>query len=262
MFLMCADAIHSTNSDDRLEGAALDEAVRSLKATIVAMTASQLEELARMRAVGMQCVRQLDRRAHGRLDLLEEALFARGSRGVINDFVKVARAVRQIILLEQELAGLRPARRGGQNSKAGAKAPPDLRGMAAVKALDGAFPKALGDDLLEYYDHRPVGEAVAWIRGTLGIAAPADDPFRTRAEAQAEVAVAEAGNCEVSSVVVVEAVLPSPGPAGRPLPSRERRFSEALPLDGGGLGEGDGADVADGLDLDLLPRHRGARGPP
>ena len=123
------------------------------------------------------------RRARGRLSPVEEAVFARRSRGIIVDFVSVARAVRQIIVLEQELAGLRPTRRGVPGPK---DALPDLPGLPelsalpALKTLPQIFPARVGDDLHEYYDTQPVGEAVGWIRETLRIDAPANDPFMIR----------------------------------------------------------------------------------
>ncbi len=173
MFLMNAFAPCPANPAS-LDGSALGDALAGMQAAILRMKATQLAELARMRAVGMACVEQLDRRAHGGLGAAEEAAFAKGSRGIITDFVSVARAVRQIMVLEQELAGLRPARRNRRDDSGWAETS-DRSGRDS-----GGAALTLGDDTGDYYDTRPVGVAVGWIRETLRIDAPAADPFMIR----------------------------------------------------------------------------------
>jgi len=177
-----------------------DGGLHGLRELAMAITARQLQDLMAMRAVGMASVRQLERRMHGRLGPEEEKVFARRSGGIINDFVKVARAVRQIIVLEQELMGLRPSRRG--KAVAIAKLPA-LPSLPRSKGLPSIFPTVLRDDTGDYYDTRPVGEAVGWIRETLGIEAPATDPFgapKPRAPARAETPVAEPQAAEETPV--------------------------------------------------------------
>jgi hypothetical protein len=225
---------------------------------IVEVTVRQLEELARMRAMGMEHARQLDRRAHGRLSPVEEAVFAKRSRGIVNDFVSVARAVRQIMVLEQELAGLRPARRSGKAPEDRAESP-DLSRLPRPARPPKGFVMPLRDDLREHYDHRPVGGTVSWIRGTLGIEPPADDPFRAHLEREPPVEAEAAdigdppGNAEPAETA---------SPLLNPPPSRGRDSHASLAFGrrdsaaGWRLGPslGDGAGVS--------RRMSAARGPP
>jgi hypothetical protein len=131
----------------------------------------QLYELRRMRKVGMVFVHQLERSAKGKLDPDVESVFAHRSKGIIRDYATVARAVRQILLLEQELRGIRKPRRDR-------KAKPEKAAVIAQTQgkQDGKL-RPLGDNLTEYYDFRPVGEAIGFIRETLAIAPPENDPF-------------------------------------------------------------------------------------
>jgi len=251
MFGMNAADPDFTNPTGLSEREMLDNALCRLKGMVVEMKIGQLEELARMRAIGMDCARRLERRARGRLSPAEEAVFARRSRGIINDFVTVARAVRQIIVLEQELAGLRPARRDGRAQQSAQPAPPNMPVLPRPKAMPSALPGVLRDDLQEYYDHRPVGEAVSWIRSTLSIEPPADDPFGARPQREVSVAP-EAEPPEAAGGVPLDAA---------PSVAAPRRLKATHPS---------GSDVC--LD-DPLPaasaaigagpeRHPAARGPP
>jgi hypothetical protein len=129
----------------------------------------QLRELHRMRKVGMVFVHQLERSAKGKLDPEVESVFAHRSKGIIRDYATVARAVRQILLLEQELRGIRKPRRDR-------KARTEKAAAVAQGKQDGKL-RPLGDNLTEYYDFRPVGEAIGFIRETLAIAPPENDPF-------------------------------------------------------------------------------------
>jgi hypothetical protein len=82
-----------------------------LQRGIEEMTWRQQDELRRMRKLGMQFARKLDLCVTGRLSHDETVLLAKGRGGIIGNLFIVARAVRQIIVLERELAGLRPAPR-------------------------------------------------------------------------------------------------------------------------------------------------------
>jgi hypothetical protein len=164
----------------------------------------QLDELARMRAAGMEWVGRLEDVLAGRIDLDADPVIAR-SRGFVADFVKVARAVRQIMVLEQELAGLRPARRRSpdEDDERGSS-----RGACRSKRPRWRPLKLLPEDTTDIYDGRPVGEAVGWIRHILGIEAPADDPFREpspkpEGEPPAEPGIPEA--CAVAPEAAAEA---------------------------------------------------------
>jgi hypothetical protein len=131
----------------------------------------QLHELRRMRRVGMVFVHQLKLSARGRLDPDIETVFAHRSKGIIRDYVTIARAVRQILLLEQELLGIRKPRRDRKAKPEKAAVQKDAQGTQ-----DGKL-RPLGDNLTEYYDFRPVGEAIGFIRETLAIEPPQNDPF-------------------------------------------------------------------------------------
>ncbi len=146
------------------------EAFAEMQATLVAGTTQQLRELARMRAVGMRMVRQIDRDLRGKSSEAETARFARGSKGLCWDFIGVARAVRQIIVLEHELAGLRPAERISPEPVW--KPEPEAR-----RPSDLPYPYRERDDVPDYYDSQPLGTAVDWIRDTLDIEPPDADPF-------------------------------------------------------------------------------------
>jgi hypothetical protein len=143
----------------------------------------QLHELRRMRRVGMVFVHQLKLSARGKLDPDVETVFAHRSKGIIRDYATIARAVRQILLLEQELLGIRKPRRDrkAKSEKVAAIAP-----AADSKQLGKLRP--LGDNLTEYYDFRPVGEAIGFIRETLAIEPPENDPFPPPERKQAEAA--------------------------------------------------------------------------
>jgi hypothetical protein len=143
----------------------------------------QLHELRWMRRVGMVFVHQLKLSAKGRLDPEVETVFAHRSKGIIRDYATIARAVRQILLLEQELLGIRKPRRDR-------KTKPEKAAVIAPAADSEQLGKLrpLGDNLTEYYDFRPVGEAIGFIRETLAIAPPEDDPFPPPERKQAETA--------------------------------------------------------------------------
>ena len=149
----------------------------------------QLRELGRMRKVGMVFVHQLKLSARGRLDPEIETVFAHRSKGIIRDFATITRAVRQILLLEQELRGIRKPRRDR-------KAKPEQAAVIAQAEQDKQSGKLrpLGDNLTEYYDFRPVGEAIGFIRETLAIEPPENDPFPKpeRKTAEPETAKVEA----------------------------------------------------------------------
>ena len=73
---------------------------------VVRETEAQLQDLNRMRAAGMMFIDRLERRANGLLRYDEEKIFERGG-DIFTGFARVSRAVRQIIVLEQEIFGLR-----------------------------------------------------------------------------------------------------------------------------------------------------------
>jgi hypothetical protein len=139
----------------------------------VVLAGLQLDELARLKAVAMGWVDRLEGWLDGKIDAATHPAFTK-SRGFINDLDRVARIVRQIMVLEREVAGLRPSRRR----------PPD-GGSSFTKRdprLGRRKPRRRGrdplkDDTEDFHDFRPVGETVGWIRESLGVDAPANDPF-------------------------------------------------------------------------------------
>jgi hypothetical protein len=72
-----------------------------------AVKTGTLDALAEMRGAGMNFIRRLDKRAAGQMDETELAGMARVGDDCVA-FERMARAVRQIIALEQETVGIRP----------------------------------------------------------------------------------------------------------------------------------------------------------
>jgi hypothetical protein len=165
----------------------------------------QLDELRRMRRVGMVFVHQLKLSAKGQLDPDIETVFAHRSKGIIRDYTAIARAVRQILLLEQELLGIRKPRRDRKAKPETAAVQQDAQGTQ-----DGKL-RPLGDNLTEYYDFRPVGEAVGFIRETLAIEPPQNDPFPPPERRPAEAAPPDPQ--AESQVLATPAVSLKPAPA-------------------------------------------------
>jgi hypothetical protein len=251
MFLMPAAAAQTSPHANHATEAAVAAAVARVRLMVLEMTARQLDELARMRGIGMNYARQLERAAFGRLRAEEEAIFARKSRGIVNEFLGVARAVRQIVVLEQELAGLRPARRGPRVARAVASA-------AKRSRTGGGGLGPLRDDLGEIYDTRPVGEAVRWVRRTLGIAAPVGDPF-------AAVVAEAAGSDEVAESEAPPSDIPHRGAGTGGRGARMGQpFTKAFRDDGESSADGVRADATGPLSTgDYAPAPpSSARGPP
>ena len=158
MFLMCPAA---ANPD------------QTPTAEAVALTRGRLAELDRLRNMGMARVEMLD----ASLDLVPperrwELLL--GRNGQVAQFDRIARAVRQIIVLELELQGLF---RGPDREKFGL-------GLAVPRAdldiNDLRDPdERKRENLKDRSDYRrgPLDEVVAGIRKTLGAEPPENDPF-------------------------------------------------------------------------------------
>jgi hypothetical protein len=142
----------------------------------------QLQELARLRAVGMARAEEIGIFMNGgQPQVVADALL--GRNGIIQAFARVARAVRQIITLEREIAGLCKG--------------PDRDAERAKREQAAASPQGKGSGPLVWsertdYDNRPLDQVVASVRKVLGAAAPENDPFappvarKARAEAAAE----------------------------------------------------------------------------
>jgi hypothetical protein len=151
-------------------------------AEVAALTRGRLAELDRLRNMGMTRMEMLD----ASLDLVPperrwEVLL--GRNGQVAQFDRIARAIRQIIVLECELEGVFRAPDRGKF------------GLGLALPLVGVDESDLGDlrnrdarkrdsrgkreDLLDRSDYRrgPLDEVVAGIRKTLGAEPPENDPF-------------------------------------------------------------------------------------
>ncbi len=114
----------------------------------------------------------------------QEMAMAIGGRGVVSEFCRVARAVRQVIVLELELTGQRPA--------------PDRDAVREPREEAEEAPERgddhwrLRDDLNDY-DNGPLDQVVAKVRKAVGLEAPADDPFAPEAERRARAELRTSG---------------------------------------------------------------------
>jgi hypothetical protein len=144
------------------------------------LTRRRLKELDRLRDLGFLQVDRLTKEAQA-IPQGEVFKALLGPRGGVADFEKLARAIRQIVVLEFELRGLFEA--------PDRDAPPKLR---LVKSDRPDFdppeterPEKLFADIesLDMFDIRldyrrgPMDQIVAGIRQTLGAEPPEDDPF-------------------------------------------------------------------------------------
>ena len=148
-----------------------------------ALTARRLAELERLLEAGMGTARLINRCIAGELSLPEtKALIGGGS--VATELVRVSRAVRQVIVLEQELTGLRPAPDRDaelRSSEAGAREA-SARETGAGDSADSREPSESERDRpdpndIDDYDKGPLDQVIARIRKAVRLAAPADDPF-------------------------------------------------------------------------------------
>jgi hypothetical protein len=153
---------------------------------VTAATRLRLDELDRLRGIGMAKAMELD--AAGKAlspspILMPEQHFRLNVRNV-DKFDRIGRAVRQIMTLEFELLGLfeapdRDAFPKPRNTK------PQLGGILAQAKPDFKPVKPIDlTDLRLRPDYRngPMEDVVAGIRKTLGVEAPPNDPFAPRPE--------------------------------------------------------------------------------
>jgi hypothetical protein len=217
MFVMSSGAAPDPEREDALTRSIVDwsaklklvEATRRREAA-VRETNDAVDDLARLRAIGMSHAERTDREAAGLLTCNEQNPLARGADPAIK-FVRVARAVRQAIVLQQELLGLRPvagARAGIALAEAAHApsnpAPPPSQPLGLGPALSSGAGEGLSDrtendladrersdlDDLYDYDDRSFPEAIAGVRRTLGVA---HDPDFAVAGADVAVAGANGG---------------------------------------------------------------------
>jgi hypothetical protein len=143
---------------------------------IAALRARQFAELARLRDLGMQTVETVSRWSTGDLTDGEVKALA-GMGGYVMEYCRAAKAVRQIIILELELAGVRE----GPDRDA-IREPRENDAQDDVETERGEKEHRERGDLHERgdYDNGPLHLVVAGIRKALRTDAPPDDPFKPK----------------------------------------------------------------------------------
>ena len=150
------------------------------RADVALLTKRRLKELDRLRDLGFLQVDRLTREAEA-VPQGEVFKALMGPKGGIADFDKLARAIRQIVVLEFELRGLfeapdRDAPRKLRLVKSDRPdfEPPDMERLMAD--LNDFEPSDLFNIRMDYR-RGPMDQVVAGIRQTLGAEPPEDDPF-------------------------------------------------------------------------------------
>jgi hypothetical protein len=137
------------------------------------LRAQQFVELARLRALGMQNVETLSRWSTGDLTDQEAKALA-GMGGFVMEYCRVAKAIRQVIVLELELSGQREA--------------PDRDAIREPGEQDASNPQEQYGERRERgdsyersdYDNGPLDLVIAKVRKALRADAPENDPFKPR----------------------------------------------------------------------------------
>ena len=164
----------------RISDPVIGEALAKMQLAAIDMAQQQIAELERMKKVGMRIVDQIDRALKGKASLDDKTLFGQNRRGICGNFELVVRAIRQIDILLEELRGFRPPLRGKEwEEREEHLAKIQSRVSEAARQDYSRWPR---DDIADYYDYRPMGQTVEWIRLTLAIAPPTADPFKAPAE--------------------------------------------------------------------------------
>jgi hypothetical protein len=147
---------------------------------LVQLTERRLGELQRLIGIGLAKAERLAVVSHNLPPERELALLV-GRNGSIAEYVRVGRAVRQLIALEFELNGLFAA--PDRDAPPKAKVLPFTRDPAERAPVGQDKLDAL-DDLKDRsdYDAGPLDQVIAGIRKTLGADTPKDDPFAAPAE--------------------------------------------------------------------------------
>jgi hypothetical protein len=149
-------------------------------AEIARLTRARLKELDRLRDLGFKQIERFNAAAETvpRAVLLDRML---GAKGQVMEFERLARSLRQIMVLEFELRGLfkapdrdTPRRLRLVKSDRPGFEPPDLE-----KLFDPGEFEPLEDllDIRSDYRTGPLDQVVAGIRKTIGAEAPENDPF-------------------------------------------------------------------------------------
>jgi len=150
------------------------------RALVAALAKRRLKELDRLRDFGFKQIARFDAAAESvpREFLFEKML---GSKGQVLEFERLARTIRQIMVLEFEIRGLfqapdrdAPRRLRLVKSDRPDFEPPDLEDLLADLRRD-IRPER--DDVRPDYRTGPMEDVVAGIRKVLGAEPPEDDPF-------------------------------------------------------------------------------------
>jgi hypothetical protein len=143
---------------------------------IAALRERQFAELARLRDLGMQTVETVSRWSTGDLTDGEVKALA-GMGGYVMEYCRAAKAVRQIIILELELAGVREG-----PDREGVKEPREIDAQDDVEIERGEKEHRERGGLYERgdYDNGPLDQVLAGIRKALRTDAPPDDPFKPK----------------------------------------------------------------------------------
>ena len=149
-------------------------------ALVALLTKRRIKELDRLRDLGFKQIERLNEAADS---MPREAVFERmlGAKGDVMEFERLARAIRQVMVLEFELRGLfeapdrdAPRRLRLVKSDRPDFEPPDIEDLlAGLRDLERSDFDAPRPD----YRTGPLEDVVAGIRKTLGAAPPEDDPF-------------------------------------------------------------------------------------
>ncbi len=219
------------------------------------LTRRRLDELERLRGAGMEIVRKMEDWLDGAVSD-EELSVVIGGRAVVSEFCRVARAVRQVIVLELELTGQRPA--------------PDRDAVREPREETEEAPERGGwrlrDDLNDY-DNGPLDQVVAKVRKVVRLEAPADDPFAPPELRQARVAARGSDEPEPSGRTAVAECQAGSGDvsasAASPPPSPSRRKATGPSLSRG-AGEGNSVRTAllSGVAAPVFYDEERSRGPP
>jgi hypothetical protein len=149
-------------------------------ALVVLLTKRRLKELDRLRDLGFK---QIDRLNEAADSMPRAAVFERmlGAKGQVMEYERLARAIRQVVVLEFELRGLfeAPDRNAARRlrlvkSDRADFEPPDYEDLFSDLR---DFERTEFDTLRPDYRTGPLEDVVAGIRKTLGAEPPEDDPF-------------------------------------------------------------------------------------
>ncbi|HEX4507481.1 MAG TPA: hypothetical protein VH722_17260 [Alphaproteobacteria bacterium] len=189
------------------------------RALVAALAKRRLRELDRLRDLGFQKIEQLNAAADSmpRAVLFERML---GARGQVMEFERLARAIRQVVVLEFEIRGLFEAPNRDQRRLRLVKSdregfePPDREDLFADLR---EFDRAELDGPRPDYRTGPLDEVVAGIRKVLGAEPPKDDPFAPPPKPQTEKAAPPVelrpAKLPPASVKLPEKPVASPKPA-------------------------------------------------